>query len=120
MTTYYLRSPWHTGGDEYWMAGQLGISKTFIEIPFGLAFVACLAFGLLELDSWGIRLSWLAALVIGGIPAGALVNYADNLVRTQVDLGNLWFQPIIGFSLPVLLVPLAAVGALYLWVRVTA
>ncbi|MEX2160898.1 MAG: hypothetical protein WD751_03195 [Anaerolineales bacterium] len=115
MTTYYLRSPLHTGGDEYYMAAQFSIPKLFIEIPLGLAFAACLAFGLRELQGWRMRLTWLAALVVGGIPAAILISYADSAVRSQVDLGNPLFQSVIGFSLPVLLVPLAALGGLWLW-----
>lgn len=115
MTTYYLRSPTHIGGDEFYMAAQLGIPKLLIEIPLGLAFAVCLALGLRELEGWRTRWTWLIALVVGGIPAGLLVSYADSAVRSQINLGNPWFVPVIGFSLPVLLVQALALAGLWLW-----
>ncbi len=43
MVLYYLRSPLRTAGDEFTIAFQLGIAKSLIEIPFAIAFLACLA-----------------------------------------------------------------------------
>lgn len=101
---YYLRSPMRTGGDEYDIAVQLGIAKSFIEIPLALAFFACLSFALRELPSWHIRLKWLGTTLLGSIITGLPMAIADPFLIAQVDAGNPWFQPVIGYSLPVFVV----------------
>ncbi|MBI5840001.1 MAG: hypothetical protein HZB19_07840 [Chloroflexi bacterium] len=115
MTLYYLRSPLRTGGDEYGMAVQLGIAKSVIEIPFAIAFIACLALGLRELNTWKTRLTWLAVILLGGVPTGLALNYADVFVRSQVNEGNPLFLPVIGFSLPVVIVDGLVFLGLWIW-----
>ncbi len=117
MTLYYLRSPLRVGGDEYDIAVHLGVPKYVIEIPLGLAFLACLILGLRELGGWRARLTWLGAILLGSVPTGLLLMQADGLVRTQVDLGSTLFQPVFGFSLPVILVNGLALFGLWLYLR---
>jgi drug/metabolite transporter (DMT)-like permease len=103
MAMYYLRSPLRTGGDEADLAMQLGVSRLWVELPFAAAFVICLVYGLRPLSSWRERGKWLGAAFAGSLMTGLLVNVADGLVRTQVDLGNPLFRPLLGVSLPVLI-----------------
>lgn len=114
---YYLRAPIRTGGDEYDIAVQLGIAKTAVEIPFALAFAACLAMGLRQLPSWHIRLRWLGAILLGSVVTGVLMVLADPFIIAQVDAGSGWFRPIIGYSLPVFVVNVLALVGLWLWSR---
>lgn len=117
MTLYYLRSPLRSGGDEYDFATALGISKLLVEGLFALAFVACLIVGLRNLKNWLTRLKWLGAILVGSISTGLLLAKADEIVRAQVNLQNPFFNPVLGISLPVLLVNILALLALFFWAR---
>ncbi len=114
---YYLRAPIRSGGDEYDMAMQLGVAKVFIEIPLGLAFAACLTIGLRQLPSWRVRLKWLGTVFAGSVVTGLLMVSADPLIIAQVEAGNGWFRPIVGYSLPVFVVNGLAFMGLALWAR---
>ncbi len=114
---YYLRAPIRTGGDEYDVAVQLGVVKTAVEIPFALAFVACLTLGLRQLPSWRVRLAWLGTILLGSVITGVLMVLADPLIIAQVDAGHAWFQPILGYSLPVFVLNGLALTGLGLWAR---
>ncbi|MCP5094235.1 MAG: hypothetical protein GY943_01650 [Chloroflexi bacterium] len=114
---YYLRAPIRSGGDEADIAVQLGIAKSLIEIPLGLAFAACLAFGLRQLPSWRARLIWLGAILLGSVATGIMMVFADPLIIAQVDAGNGWFRPIVGYSLPVFVLNVLTFVGLWLWAR---
>ncbi len=115
MALYYLRSPLRSGGDESDLATALGVSKLLIEVIFGLAFAACLILGLWSLDNCRTRLIWLGAILIGSVTTGLLLAKADEIVRAQVNLQNPFFNPVLGVSLPVILVNLLALVALFFW-----
>jgi hypothetical protein len=83
----------------------------------GLAFVACLGLGLRELPSWRTRLSWLGTVLLGSIATGLPMALADPFVISQVNAGNPWFQPVIGYSLPVFLVIVLALIGVWVWAR---
>jgi len=117
MVLYYLRSPLRTGGDEYNLAIQLGINRSVVEILFAGMFTICMALGLRVLETWRSRLKWLGTILLGSIPTGLLLMAADNLVRAQVVADNPFFQPVIGFSFPVLLLNGLALIGLWIWVR---
>jgi hypothetical protein len=117
MTLYYLRSPMRTGSDESSVAFQLGIAKSFIEIPFGIAFVACLVLGLRELETWKTRLIWLAVILVNSISIGVTLNLVDTFLRSQVNEGNPLFRSVLGFSLPVVIVNGLAIVGLWIWWR---
>jgi len=106
-----------TGGDEYDIALQLGIAKWPVEIPLALGYLVCLALGLRELSSWHIRLTWLGAILLGGIATGLLMTLADSLIIVQVDAGNPWFRPIISYSLPVFVTIVFTFYGLWAWAR---
>ena len=114
---YYLRAPLRTGGDEYDVAVQLGVVKTAVDIPLALAFAACLAIGLRQLSSWRVRGKWLGTVFLGSAATGMLMVFADPLIITQVDAGNGWFQPIMGYSLPVFVVNGLALVGILIWSR---
>ena len=98
------------------MAGYLGIPRYFIDIPLGLAFVACFILGLRALGTWKTAGIWLGAVLLGSFPTGLFLMQANQIVQTQVDQGNPFFQPILGYALPVIIVNgLALALLLLLW-----
>ena len=112
---YYMRSPIRTGGDEYDVAVQLGIAKSFIETPLALAFLVCLILAVRELPSWRTRLTWLGTILLGSITTGLTMVMLDPIVIAQVDAGNPWAHPIIGYSLPVFVVILLTCFGVWAW-----
>jgi len=114
---YYLRAPMRTGGDEYDIAVNLGIVKTFIEIPLALGYLTCLALGLRELSTWRTRLTWLGTILLGSILTGIPMAFIDPVIIVQVDASNLWFQPVIGYSLPVFLIIFITFFGPWAWTR---
>lgn len=114
---YYLRTPTRTGGDEYDIAFNLGLTKSLVEIPFTLGYLACLVFGLLELPALKIRLTWLGAILIGAIATGVPMTLLDPIIIAQVDAGSPWFQPVIGYSLPVFVTIILTFFGLLAWAR---
>lgn len=92
------------GGDEYFLASTLGVPKYAITVPLALAAAAGFAVVIKKINGWRVRLKWLTALLIGFVAQGPLLMYADKITQTQVRLKNPFFQPILGFSLPVVIV----------------
>jgi hypothetical protein len=62
-------------------------------------------------------LKWLAVVLLGSIPTGILLVQADGMTRAQVNLDNPLFQPVLGVSLPVILVDGFALLGLAAWRR---
>jgi len=114
---YYLRAPMRTGGDEYDVAVNLGVAKSFVEIPLALGYLACLVFGLLELTTWKIRLTWLGTILIGAVATGLPMVLLDPFIIAQVDAGNPLVQPILGYSLPVFITIVLTFIGLWAWTR---
>ena len=115
MSQYYLRGFHRMGGDEYFLAYALGIRKYIIDIPFGLFFVTAFIFAVRSLGEWRIRIKWLGAVCLGSIPAGLFIMKANSIVLTQVNNDNPLFCPILGWSLPVVIVNILICAALWLW-----
>jgi hypothetical protein len=115
MSQYYLRGFSRTGGDEYFLAAYLGIPKYTIDIPLGLASIIAFVLGVRALDDWQTRLKWLGAIMLGSVPAGLFLMKANDLVQTQINQGHSFFQPLLGWSLPVLIVNVIVCLALWLW-----
>lgn len=114
---YYLRAPMRTLGDEYDIAVNLGTAKSFVEIPLALGYLACLVLGLRELPAWRIRFAWLGTILLGTIATGLPMAMLDPIIIAQVDAGNPWFQPVIGYSLPVFLTTILAFLGTWAWAR---
>lgn len=112
---YYLRGFHRMGGDEYFLAGNLGIPKYIIDIPFTIIFVTALILGVWALGNWRTRLKWLGAIMLGSIPAGLFIMNANGIVLTQVNKGNPLFHPLLGWSLPVVFVNLIVCILLWIW-----
>ncbi len=115
MALYYLRSPLRSIGDEYDLAAQLGIAKLGVEIPFALAFVFCFGLGLRSLNSWQVKLKWIASILVGSVTTGILLSLADGWVREMVNAGSPFFQSVLGYSLPVLFVYLITFVGILAW-----
>ena len=97
------------------MAIQLNIPKALVEIPLALAFILSLAFGISLLESWHVRLKWLAAILAGSVSSGILLMCADGYVRESVNNASPFFQSVFGYSLPVLIVYLLAFFGIFIW-----
>ena len=119
MSVYYLRGFNRLGGDEYFLAANMGIPKYIIDIPFGLAFIIAFITGVWTLGDWRTRLKWFGAIVLGSIPSALFIVKANTIVQNQVDLDNPFFISLLGWSLPVLVVNVIACLALWLWWRRT-
>ena len=114
---YYLRASMRIGGDEYDIAVNLGIAKSHVEMSFSLGYLACLVFGLLELPTLKIRLTWLGIILLGSITTGLPMALLDPIIIAQVDAGNPWFQPVMGYSLPVFFTIILTFFGLLAWSR---
>jgi len=115
MSIYYLRGFSRASGDEYFLAGLLGIPKYFIDIPFCLAFITAVVLEVWALGDWRTNLKWIGAIIVGSLPGGLFLFYADDVVMTQVNQGNPLFLPLLGYSLPVVVVNAIILLALWLW-----
>jgi hypothetical protein len=115
MSQYYLRGFSRMGGDEYFLAGLLGIPKYIVDIPFCLAYITGIIIGLWELGDWRSRLKWLGTILLVSFPVGLFFMYANNLVQSQVNQDNPLFRPLLGFSLPVVVVNVIVILALWRW-----
>jgi len=96
------------GGDEYFMAQFLGWSAAVVHVFFlGIAIVG-LAVVMRNLSGWRTRLKWLGAVFVGFVGQGPLLMYANRITQKQVGLGNPYFRPVFGWSLPVVIVSVVA------------
>ncbi|HKJ37865.1 MAG TPA: hypothetical protein VJ972_03760 [Anaerolineales bacterium] len=114
---YYLRAPMRTGGDEYDIAVSLGVAKIFVEIPLMLGYLICFILGLRDLHTWKTRLTWLGTILLGSIVTGLPMVMFDPIIIAQVDKGNPWFQPVIGYSLPVFATIILTFLGVWGWIR---
>ena len=114
---YYLRTPMRAGGDEYDIAVNSGIAEAFVEIPLALGYLTCLALGLRELSTWRTRLIWLGTILLGSILTGIPMAFMDPIIIAQVDAGNSWVRPVLGYSLPVFLTIIITFFGVWAWVR---
>ncbi|MGE5550358.1 MAG: hypothetical protein ACM3ZC_07485 [Bacteroidota bacterium] len=101
-----------SGGDEYLLAYHLGVPRAVISVFLAAAFAVGLVLAFHRLDGWRQRLIYGAALFIGINLQGPLLMYANQVVQDQIDAGNPFFQPVCGFSLPVLIAVLFTALAL--------
>jgi len=89
------------GGDEALIAHYLNLSPVVVSAALAVAFGVSLVICFRALQSWKMRLTWAAALILEILPVGPLLMFANSMVINQVDADNPLFQSIIGFSLPV-------------------
>ena len=115
MSQYYLRGFSRMGGDEYFLAANLGIPKYIIDIPFGLAFILGFIIAVYALGNWRTRLKWLGAIMIGSIPSGLFLINGNSVILAQVNKGNHLFRPLLGWSLPVFIVNVTVCFILWIW-----
>ena len=103
------------GGDEYFLAANLGIPKYLIDIPFVLAFIILFILGVWALGDWRTRFKWLGAIMLGSVPSGLFLVKANAIVLAQVNQGNPLFRPLLGWSLPVIIVNVIVCLVLWIW-----
>ena len=112
---YYLRSSSRVGGDEYELAKLMNIPSAPINIFLGLGFGLCLFFAVRALPTWQNIMRWLGTVFLGSAATGALLFFADNHVIAQVNTGNPWFHPVLGYAFPVLFVNILAIVGIWAW-----
>jgi hypothetical protein len=115
MSQYYLRSPWRYTGDEYFVAAYLGIPKYILDLPFGLLFLMGFILALYWLGDWRTRLKWLGITVLGSTSVGLFIMYINGWVISQINQENRFFQPLLGFALPVFIFNVAVLAFLGIW-----
>jgi len=98
------------GGDEKNIGDYLGVPAPLVAASFAIAALLGLVLVLRSLRGWRERarigLVSLAVIVL----EGPLILVANGTIRDQVDAGNPAFQPVLGFSLPVLAAAALATG----------
>ena len=114
---YYLRSPIRTGGDENTVAALFGLPKVVVEIPLALGFIICFVLALRMLPSWRSRLMWSGTVLAGSIASAVPMVVADPIIIEQVNKGSPWFQPILGYSLPVIITIGLSLFGIWLWIH---
>jgi len=115
MIQYYLRGPWRHTGDEYFIATYLGIPKYTLDMPFGLLFLMGFVLTLYWLGDWRTRLKWLGITTLGSMPMGLFIMYINGWVISQINQENRFFQPLLGFALPVFVFNVAVLALLVAW-----
>ncbi len=104
MSLYYLRAPWRTGGDEVNFARAAGIAPWGVNLSLALLFLLGLVLALRALPDWKSRGKCTAAIFLGSTMAGVLLFFLDQWVLKGILAGRAFFQPLLGFSLPVFIV----------------
>jgi hypothetical protein len=102
-----------SGGDETLLAYYWDVSPVLIYGVLIIFFFVALVFVLRYLENWRSRGIWIAAMVIGTLPIGPVLMLVNGIIIEQVDAGNRFFQGIVGFSLPVVLI--GVISFLGLW-----
>lgn len=115
MSMYYLRGFSRMGGDEYFLAANLGIHKYYIDIPLCLAFISAFITGVLALGDWRTRFKWMGAIILGSFPSGLFIMKANSIILAQVNRDNYLFRPVLGWSFPVIIVNVVVCLALFVW-----
>jgi hypothetical protein len=115
MIQYYLRGPWRHTGDEYFIATYLGIPKYVLDMPFGLLFLMSFGLTLYWLGDWKTRLKWFGITTLGSMPMGLFIMSINGWVISQINQENLFFQPLLGFALPVFVFNVAVLVLLMIW-----
>jgi len=114
---YYLRSASNPGGDEFNLAMMLGVPVSLINHLLGLGFAICLVFAIRKLPTWKTGLKWLGVVLLGSAATGIPLAFADQFIIAQVDSGNPWFNPVLGYALPVFLVYLGTLFIVWFWYK---
>ena len=101
---YYLRAHNSYWGDEKSLAYHLGISIFLFNIPLCLTYFSGMIFAIIQLRRLKFKFGQFVLITVTTIATGIAMNRAQTLVTRQVDAGNIIFNPILGFSIPVFLV----------------
>jgi hypothetical protein len=109
----YLHSPIRSGIAEGWIAAYLGLHNITIELPFAAFCIMSIILGLRQLKNWRSRFKWFSAILLGVMFSGFLMIIGDQIIAAQIDMGNPWFRPYLGFSLPVLIVNILVLFAIW-------
>ncbi|MCJ7710671.1 MAG: hypothetical protein MUQ32_07535 [Chloroflexi bacterium] len=98
------------GGDEANLGDYLGVPATLVAATFAIAALVGLGLVLQALAGRRerVRIGLLSLGII--LVEGPLIMLANNAVRDQVDAGNPFFLPVLGFSFPVLVGAALAIG----------
>ncbi|HSG91464.1 MAG TPA: hypothetical protein VLA56_19765 [Pseudomonadales bacterium] len=106
------------GSDETLLEVYAGVPWSVAAGAFGLAAAAGLVVATARLADLRTRARWFGAAVLGGLATGPLFAGLQRAIIDGVDRGDPWFAPIMGFSLPVLLLAVGGAAALAALLRV--
>jgi hypothetical protein len=110
---YFLSS-----GDTAFIAYYLHISEAWIAVPYELLRGGALVVALAGLHTWRMRWLWALPALLGYFLTMPVLFPLNQVIRTGVAEGRPFFTPIAGWSAPVLVLDLIAVGVLALvWRR---
>ena len=70
-----------------------------------------------ELPFWRIRIAWLGTIFLGNVATGIPMFFVDDYVIAGVKAGNPFFQPVLGYSLPVFFTILLTFIGIWAWAR---
>jgi hypothetical protein len=105
-----------SGGDEYFATLYMDISPRLITGSFALFYCAIFVFSLHKLGEWPKRFKYLLAGLLS-FSVGPILGILDKKILQQSLLDNPFVQPIIGFSMPVLLLDIIIVFLLLLLIK---
>jgi len=109
---YFLSS-----GDTAFIAYYLGISEAWVAVPYELLRGGALVAALAGLATWRARWRWAGPAFLGFLLTMPVFIPLNPIIRTGVAEGRPFFTPIAGWSAPVLVLDLVAVGAFVLLCR---
>ena len=102
---YFLSS-----GDTAFIAYYLHISEALVAIPYELLRGGALIAALAALATWRARFRWAAPALLGYFLMMPVIFTLNHLARTGVEKGTPLFTPLAGWSAPVLVLDLVALG----------
>lgn len=101
------------GGDETLLAEYAGIPWWWFSLTFGLIAAAGFVFALRLLPDTATRMRWGVSSFVGSVAVGPVFMRLQAAIVDGVDRGEALFTPVLGYSLPVIL--LATASGLGLW-----
>ena len=99
-----------SNGDTAFIAYYLGISEAWVALPYELLRGGALVAALIRLRTWRTRFRWAMPAFLGYFLSMAMLFPLNQAIRTGVAQGTLLFAPIAGWSAPVLVLDLVALG----------
>ncbi len=105
------------GADETMLEAHTGIPWWLVASAFGLLAAAGLVAATIRLAGPRTRMRWFGAAILGALATGPLFGRLQTAIIDGVDGGNAMFRPIMGFSLPVVVLAIGGAVAFAALIR---